>query len=210
MPVVRMHKAGEWARLQRDHPDEWAALPALTKQLAETIQQEALLLAESNDAHLPEGNGTSVVADDDVPSELLCRRLIAAAGSDEERLRIFAAHAVGARCWFPAFHCICGHMKKHTLWPGVRLWLYMHPKEYRRINNSGKVLWHVFGEDSATLCIFGVEEHEDRLWSALTNPQHQRAYVLFPVAQLKALQVEHAEVPQVDIRPDPTLAMLDL
>lgn len=36
-----------------------------------------------------------------------------------------------------------------------------------RQNNTGKLLWQVFGTEAATLCLFGISEHEEIMWNAL-------------------------------------------
>jgi hypothetical protein len=35
-----------------------------------------------------------------------------------------------------------------------------------RQNNTGKLLWQVFGVEAASLCLFGIQEHEDIMWDA--------------------------------------------
>jgi hypothetical protein len=35
-----------------------------------------------------------------------------------------------------------------------------------RQNNTGKLLWQVFGIQAAPLCLFGIQEHEDIMWDA--------------------------------------------
>jgi len=42
----------------------------------------------------------------------------------------------------------------------------MHPKDFLRQNNTGKLLWQVFGVQAAQLCLFGIQEHEDIMWDA--------------------------------------------
>lgn len=39
-------------------------------------------------------------------------------------------------------------------------------QDYLRQNNTGKLLWQVFGVPSATLCLFGIAEDEDVMWDA--------------------------------------------
>lgn len=39
-------------------------------------------------------------------------------------------------------------------------------QDFLRQNNTGKLLWQVFGVDSATLCLFGIAEHEEIMWNA--------------------------------------------
>lgn len=37
-------------------------------------------------------------------------------------------------------------------------------QDFLRKNNTGKLLWQVFGPDVARLCIFGVLEQEEYMW----------------------------------------------
>lgn len=40
-------------------------------------------------------------------------------------------------------------------------------QDFLRQNNTGKLLWQVFGIQAATLCLYGITEHEDMMWDAL-------------------------------------------
>lgn len=40
-------------------------------------------------------------------------------------------------------------------------------QDFLRQNNTGKLLWQVFGTEAATLCLFGISEHEEIMWNAL-------------------------------------------
>lgn len=40
-------------------------------------------------------------------------------------------------------------------------------QDFLRQNNTGKILWQVFGVDVATLCLFGIPEHEEIMWNSL-------------------------------------------
>lgn len=42
-----------------------------------------------------------------------------------------------------------------------------HMQDFLRQNNTGKILWQVFGVDVATLCLFGIPEHEEIMWNSL-------------------------------------------
>lgn len=42
-------------------------------------------------------------------------------------------------------------------------------QDFLRQNNTGKLLWQIFGIQSAALCIFGIREHEDIMWSAFRD-----------------------------------------
>jgi hypothetical protein len=40
-------------------------------------------------------------------------------------------------------------------------------QDFLRQNNTGKLLWQIFGVDAATLCLFGIPEHEQIMWNSL-------------------------------------------
>lgn len=62
----------------------------------------------------------------------------------------------------------------------MRFWLYMHPKDFLRQNNTGKLLWQVFGVQVATLCLYGITEHEDMMWDALKLSGKDKVWCLYP------------------------------
>lgn len=39
-------------------------------------------------------------------------------------------------------------------------------QDFLRQNNTGKLLWQVFGIEAATLCLFGIPEQEEIMWNA--------------------------------------------
>ena len=39
-------------------------------------------------------------------------------------------------------------------------------QDFLRQNNTGKILWQVFGVNAATLCLFGIPEHEEIMWNS--------------------------------------------
>eukprot|EP00252_Welwitschia_mirabilis_P016960 TRINITY_DN37729_c0_g1_i1.p1 TRINITY_DN37729_c0_g1~~TRINITY_DN37729_c0_g1_i1.p1 ORF type:complete len:284 (+),score=46.72 TRINITY_DN37729_c0_g1_i1:107-853(+) len=95
----------------------------------------------------------------------------------EQKLEFFTARQVAYRllgsrgylcqdCWLPIMDCMCPELMQQSLWQGIRFWVYMHPKDFLRKNNTGKLLWQVFGEKAVQLCIFGIHEHEEAMWSA--------------------------------------------
>eukprot|EP01018_Ginkgo_biloba_P024088 Gb_08764 [translate_table: standard] len=38
--------------------------------------------------------------------------------------------------------------------------------DFLRKNNTGKLLWQVYGKEAAQLCIYGIQEHEETMWNA--------------------------------------------
>lgn len=39
-------------------------------------------------------------------------------------------------------------------------------QDFLRQNNTGKLLWQLFGIEAAKLCLFGIPEHEEIMWNA--------------------------------------------
>ncbi|RZC65457.1 hypothetical protein C5167_009147 [Papaver somniferum] len=114
-----------------------------------------------------------------------------ALGDSEQKQQFFSSRQVACRvlgsrgylcqkCWLAQEDCMCSKIKPSSLWPGMRFWLYMHPKDFLRQNNTGKVLWQIFGVEAATLCIFGIPEHEEIMWDAFKLAGKSRVWCLYP------------------------------
>ncbi|KAL6909769.1 hypothetical protein ACP4OV_001428 [Aristida adscensionis] len=95
----------------------------------------------------------------------------------DQKLQYFSARQIACRllgsrgylcqkCWLPLEDCMCSKIHPCNLWNGIKFWLYMHPKDFLRQNNTGKLLLQVFGIQAAQLCLFGIQEHEDIMWDA--------------------------------------------
>ncbi|KAF5201960.1 Dtw domain-containing protein [Thalictrum thalictroides] len=100
-----------------------------------------------------------------------------ALNDSEKKLQFFSARQIACRllgskgylcqkCWLALEDCMCSKIVPSSLWHGMRFWLYMHPKDFLRQNNTGKLLWQTFGVQAATLCIYGISEHEEIMWNA--------------------------------------------
>ncbi|XP_074276107.1 uncharacterized protein LOC141599878 [Silene latifolia] len=84
------------------------------------------------------------------------------------------------KCWLPHQDCMCSKLQPCALWRGIKFWIYMHPKDFLRQNNTGKLLWQVFGVQAATLCLFGVVEHEDLMWNDFKRAGNNKVWCLYP------------------------------
>lgn len=125
----------------------------------------------------------------------------------EQKLQFFTARQVAYRllgsrgylcqnCWLPLPDCMCSKLIQHSLWPGIRFWLYMHPKDFLRKNNTGKLLWQVFGKEAARLCIFGIQEHEETMWNAFKLAGRDKVWCLYPDTNSNVHSVEELSVPK--------------
>ncbi|WOL12436.1 hypothetical protein Cni_G21203 [Canna indica] len=112
-------------------------------------------------------------------------------GDSEKKLQFFAARQIACRllgnrehlcqkCWLAMEDCMCSKLVKSPLWSGIKFWLYMHPKDFLRQNNTGKLLWQIFGIQSAALCLFGIPEQEDIMWNAFRDSGKGMVWFLYP------------------------------
>lgn len=85
-------------------------------------------------------------------------------------------------CWLPIENCMCGEISalSRPLWPGMKIWMLMHSKEFLRKNNTGKVMWQLFGEESVRLSISGLDMHEDEMWKEFESAGRHRVFLMYP------------------------------
>ncbi|RWR89581.1 DTW domain-containing protein YfiP [Cinnamomum micranthum f. kanehirae] len=114
-----------------------------------------------------------------------------ALNDSEKKLQFFAARQIACRllgsrgylcqkCWLAMEDCMCTKLVPCSLWHGIRFWLYMHPKDFLRQNNTGKLLWQIFGIQAASLCLFGIQEHEEIMWDAFKRAGKDMVWCLYP------------------------------
>lgn len=75
---------------------------------------------------------------------------------------------------------MCPKLASSSLWHGVKFWIYMHPKDFLRQNNTGKLLWQIFGTQSASMCLFGIREHEEIMWDSFSQSGKNMIWFLYP------------------------------
>ncbi|CAI5469011.1 unnamed protein product [Closterium sp. Yama58-4] len=89
---------------------------------------------------------------------------------------IFAAQQHGHLLWFETSQNTCCSRCKGSALPTFSLSvspiLPCAPpssflQDFLRRNNTGKLLWQVLGGESARLCVFGINAHEERMWDEL-------------------------------------------
>ncbi|KAG4386030.1 hypothetical protein AAZX31_12G193000 [Glycine max] len=149
-------------------------LPTMVAQIVEDLK----VLEEDLDAHMSfGGNGGKLQGNFRVQEDKKHRATYQALGDSEKKLQFYSARQIACRilgsrgylcqkCWLPMEDCMCSKVTSCSLYPGIRFWLYMHPKDFLRQNNTGKILWQVFGVNAATLCLFGIPEHEEIMWNS--------------------------------------------
>nr|XP_029121370.1 uncharacterized protein LOC105048366 isoform X2 [Elaeis guineensis] len=66
---------------------------------------------------------------------------------------------------------------------------YLCQKDFLRQNNTGKLLWQIFGIQAATLCLFGIPEHEEIMWDAFRHSGKGMVWFLYPNKSLSPKSV---------------------
>jgi hypothetical protein len=56
-------------------------------------------------------------------------------------------------------------------------------QDFLRQNNTGKLLWQVFGIQAAQLCLFGIQEHEDIMWDAFHRSGDLKSIFVFSIVE---------------------------
>ncbi|XP_026392313.1 uncharacterized protein LOC113287707 isoform X3 [Papaver somniferum] len=162
--------------------------PAMVMEIVEEMKK----LEKDLDTQMSFGGmGAKLQGNFKVQEDKKHRATYKALGDSEQKQQFFSSRQVACRvlgsrgylcqkCWLAQEDCMCSKIKPSSLWPGMRFWLYMHPKDFLRQNNTGKVLWQIFGVEAATLCIFGIPEHEEIMWDAFKLAGKSRVWCLYP------------------------------
>ncbi|XP_056177472.1 uncharacterized protein LOC115682394 isoform X3 [Syzygium oleosum] len=175
-------------------PQEWrgwgcvSPVPAMVTEVIEDLK----LLEEDMDAPMSfGGTGGKLQGEFKVEEDKKHRAKYQALGDSEMKLQFFAARQIACRllgsrnylcqkCWLPMEDCMCSKVLPCSLWHGLRFWVYMHPKDFLRQNNTGKLLWQLFGVEAATLCLFGIAEDEEIMWNTFKLAGKSKVWCLYP------------------------------
>ncbi|KAM7495117.1 hypothetical protein LguiB_029726 [Lonicera macranthoides] len=169
----------------------WGTTSPLPTMVADIVEELRLLETQSDVQMSFGGLGGKIKGDLKVQEDKKHRAKYQALGDSEEKLQFFSARQIACRllgsrgylcqkCWLPREDCMCSKVVHNSLWQGIRLWLYMHPKDFLRQNNTGKLLWQVFGVHAASLCLFGIAEHEEIMWNAFMSSGKNKVWCLYP------------------------------
>ncbi|KAE9457635.1 hypothetical protein C3L33_10455, partial [Rhododendron williamsianum] len=155
----------------------WGTASPFPAMVAEIVEELRGLERDMDGQMSFGGLGGKIKGDFKVHEDKKHRAKYQALGDSEKKMQFFSARQIACRllgsryylcqkCWLALEDCMCTKVVPFSLGHGIRFWLYMHPKDFLRQNNTGKLLWQVFGVQSATLCIYGITEHEEIMWNA--------------------------------------------
>ncbi|PWA39455.1 DTW domain-containing protein [Artemisia annua] len=169
----------------------WGTDSSMPTQVAQIVD-EMMAFEQESDAQMKFGGlGGKLKGDFRTQEEKKHRAKYRSLDDSEQKLHFFSARQIACRllgsrgylcqkCWLPLEDCMCSSVVPSSLWHPIRFWLYMHPKDFLRQNNTGKLLWQVFGIDAATLCLFGIAEHEEIMWEAFMQSGRNNVWCLYP------------------------------
>ncbi|KAJ4825466.1 hypothetical protein Tsubulata_047067 [Turnera subulata] len=187
----------------------WGTVSPVPAKVLEVIE-DLKLLERNIDAQMSFGGHKGKLQGDfGILEDKKHRATYEALGDSEKKLQFFSARQIACRllgsrgylcqkCWLPLeYDCMCSKLEPCSLWNGIRFWLYMHPKDFLRQNNTGKLLWQVFGVRSATLCLYGITEHEEFMWNELKLAGKGNVWCLYPNKNVVTKSVHDALGPEI-------------
>ncbi|KAL3632286.1 hypothetical protein CASFOL_025270 [Castilleja foliolosa] len=179
-PSISLHEWQGWGTI--------SPVPSMVNQVIDDFKllEKDIGASMSFDGHRGKLSGGFKVQEDKKH-----RAKYASLGSSEEKIQFFSARQIACRllgskgylchkCWIALEDCMCSRLATCSLWHRVRIWLYMHPKDFLRQNNTGKLLWQVFGVQAARLCLFGISEDEEMMWNELNHAGRNMVWCLYP------------------------------
>uniref|UniRef100_A0A0E0E1K1 tRNA-uridine aminocarboxypropyltransferase n=1 Tax=Oryza meridionalis TaxID=40149 RepID=A0A0E0E1K1_9ORYZ len=207
--------AEEWRR--------WGTSSPLPAAVAAVVRELLEMEAEAGQKMRFGGVGSKIKGDFKDMEDKKHRAVYQTLADSDKKLQYFSARQIACRllgsrgylcqkCWLPMEDCMCAKLGSCNLWQGIRFWLYMHPKDFLRQNNTGKLLWQVFGIQAAPLCLFGIQEQEDIMWDAFQRSGKGKVSFLYPNKSTTPMSVKDLKFdglnlscdhPEEDVKDEP-------
>ncbi|PUZ60923.1 hypothetical protein GQ55_4G217000 [Panicum hallii var. hallii] len=182
---------GDGSEVSHEEWRRWGTSSPLPAAVAAVVRELLEMEAAAGEKMRFGGVGSKLKGDFKDMEDKKHRAVYETLGDSDQKLQYFSARQIGCRllgsrgylcqkCWLPTEDCMCTNIVPCNLWRGMKFWLYMHPKDFLRQNNTGKLLWQVFGIQAAQLCLFGIQEHEDIMWDAFHRSGKGKISFLYP------------------------------
>ncbi|PKU70948.1 uncharacterized protein LOC110111082 isoform X1 [Dendrobium catenatum] len=173
----------EWQRWGTSSP-----VPAMVNQVIDDLR---VLTRDADTRMCFGGLGGKPQGNFRIQEDIRHREVYQSLTESEEKLQFFAARQIACRllgsrgylcqkCWIAMEDCMCSMLVPCIPCMKIRFWVYMHPKDFLRQNNTGKLLWQLFGVQAASLCLFGIHEHEEIMWDAFRAAGRRLVWFLYP------------------------------
>ncbi|KAI7747716.1 hypothetical protein M8C21_032983 [Ambrosia artemisiifolia] len=151
----------------------WGTDSPIPKQVAEIVEEMVDLEKKSNAQMKFGGLGGKLKGDFKTQEDKKHREKYKALDDSEQKLHFFSARQIACRL-----------LGSRVLASSRRL------HDFLRQNNTGKLLWQVFGINAAKLCLFGIDEHEEIMWKAFTHSGRNNVWCLYPNKNAPTKSVE--------------------
>ncbi|KAM0911500.1 hypothetical protein ACQ4PT_013419 [Festuca glaucescens] len=183
--------AGDGGEVSTEEWQRWGTSAPLPAVVADVVRQLLDMEFVAGEKMRFGGVGSKIKGDFKDVEDRKHRAVYETLADSDQKLQYYSARQIGCRllgsrgylcqkCWLPMEDCMCSKLAPCNLWRGIRFWLYMHPKDFLRQNNTRKLLWQVFGIEAASLCLFGIQEHEDIMWDAFQRSGKEKVSFLYP------------------------------
>ncbi|CAM0910533.1 unnamed protein product [Alopecurus aequalis] len=191
LPGPGVAGAGDGCEVSTEEWQRWGTSAPLPTVVAAVVRQLLDMESAAGEKMRFGGVGSKLKGDFKDVEDKKHRAVYQTLADSDQKLQYYSARQIGCRllgsrgylcqkCWLPMEDCMCSKLAPCNLWKGIRFWLYMHPKDFLRQNNTGKLLWQVFGIQAASLCLFGIQEHEDIMWDAFQRSGKEKVSFLYP------------------------------
>ncbi|CAH9114043.1 unnamed protein product [Cuscuta epithymum] len=191
LPTGTHRESGREGSISLEEWQGWGSTSTVPAMVIEVIEDLKLLERTADADMVFGGKHGKLQGDFKVHEDKKHRAKYKSLNDSEKKLQFFSARQIACRllgsrhylcqkCWLAKEDCMCSRLVPFHPWHRIRFWLYMHPKDFLRQNNTGKLLWQVFGVHAANLCLFGISENEEMLWNALKLAGKDKVWCLFP------------------------------
>ncbi|KAM0911499.1 hypothetical protein ACQ4PT_013419 [Festuca glaucescens] len=222
--------AGDGGEVSTEEWQRWGTSAPLPAVVADVVRQLLDMEFVAGEKMRFGGVGSKIKGDFKDVEDRKHRAVYETLADSDQKLQYYSARQIGCRllgsrgylcqkCWLPMEDCMCSKLAPCNLWRGIRFWLYMHPKDFLRQNNTRKLLWQVFGIEAASLCLFGIQEHEDIMWDAFQRSGKEKVSFLYPNKSVTPKSVKdlkfddltlNADLQEVGVQREPlNLVLLD-
>ncbi|GJN34272.1 hypothetical protein PR202_gb22921 [Eleusine coracana subsp. coracana] len=148
------------AEVSHEEWQRWGTTSPLPAAVAAVVRELLHMEAAAGEKMRFGGVGCKLKGDFKDMEDKKHRAVYETLADSEEKLQYFSARQIGCRLL------------------GSRG--YLCQKDFLRQNNTGKLLWQVFGVQAAQLCVFGIQEHEDIMWDAFQRSGKGKISFLYP------------------------------
>nr|CAB3470521.1 unnamed protein product [Digitaria exilis] len=144
--------AGNGGEVSHEEWQRWGMSSPLPSSVAAVIRELLKMEAATGEKMRFGGVGSKLKGDFKDMEDKKHRAVYETLRDSDQKLQYFSARQIGCRLL------------------GSRG--YLCQKDFLRQNNTGKLLWQVFGIQAAQLCLFGIQEHEDIMWDAFQRSDY--------------------------------------